>query len=153
LTIGHSAHVSRHGYIAAAPVLDPSARTAVVASLLDIDQLEALDRTEPNYTRRLVRSQICRLVLDGDEQSATFLVYASKWGVLAPGGVPLPLMSQEELCAVLRPFSPYDGLPFRAAMRKLAADEQLRDETREAFARAGWVASSGLEPQVDPGGT
>jgi hypothetical protein len=149
LTIGHSAHVSRHGYIAAAPILDPSARTAVVASLLDAEQLECLDRTEPNYDR-LVAPDTCRLVVDGDQTPSTFLIYVSKWGVLADAGTPLALMSQQDLYGVLRRVCPpYDallaGLDFQASMRRFATDQNLRNQTRAAFEQAHCVRPSGFE--------
>jgi hypothetical protein len=155
LAIGHSAHVSRHGYIAAAPILDPSTRTAVVASLLDAEQLECLDRTEPNYDRRLVDERTCRLVLDGNESPPSFLIYASKWGVLASGGIPFALMSQQDLYAVLRrACPPYDallaGLDFQHAMRRFATDQNLRNQTRAAFEQSHCITPSGFEGDMIP---
>ncbi|WP_168581371.1 hypothetical protein [Gephyromycinifex aptenodytis] len=51
VAIGHSAHVSRRGYLAAAPYACRGARTPVVLTWLSADDLAALDATEPNYER------------------------------------------------------------------------------------------------------
>ena len=60
LRVGHSAHVSRAGYLAAAPVRAPGARTSVTALLLDDEQVGCLDQTEPNYIRRLLPATCAR---------------------------------------------------------------------------------------------
>ncbi len=65
MAVGHSAHVSVAGYVAATAFRRPGARTAVFASLLDRDQLACLDATEPNYTRRAVTADECILAIDG----------------------------------------------------------------------------------------
>ena len=51
IAVGHSAHVSLAGYVAAAPYHAPGATATFTASLLDDDQLECLDETERTYTR------------------------------------------------------------------------------------------------------
>ena len=51
LAVGHTAYVSRGGYVPAAPVHRSRARTPVVLQLLDDDQLAAIDATEPGYDR------------------------------------------------------------------------------------------------------
>jgi hypothetical protein len=145
LRVGHSAHVSRAGYIAAAPILTPSTRTSVVAVLLDREQLTAVDRTEPNYVRASVGGDECRLILAGGASPASFQLYMSKRGVLAPPGEqPLGLMDQDALYAHLRqrcePFSRLLPVGDRAAMHRFASDEHLRDQAVEAFHRGGWVA-------------
>jgi hypothetical protein len=156
LHIGHSAHVSRAGYLAAAPMLDPTSRTPVVAILLDDEQLECVDRTEPNYLRRSVTRDTCRLTLEGGETPASFLLYESRRGLLGPPGQrPLGLMDQDRLYAMLR----HDCAPFarllaadddRAGMRRFASDERLRGLAMQAFRSARWVVASGLG-QVSPG--
>lgn len=145
LRVGHSAHVSRAGYIAAAPILTPSARTSVVAVFLDHEQLTAVDRTEPNYVRESVGRDECRLSVEGGDSPASFQLYVSKRGVLAPPGErPLGLMDQDALYAGLRQrceqFSRLLPAGDRAAMRRFAADEHLRDQAVDAFHRGGWVA-------------
>jgi hypothetical protein len=145
LRVGHSAHVSRAGYIPAAPILTPPARTSVVAVFLDHEQLTAVDRTEPNYIRESVGQDECRLSLAGGESPASFQLYVSRRGVLAPPGEqPLGLMDQDALFAHLRqrcePFSRLLPAGDRAAMRRFASDEHLRDQAMDAFHRGGWVA-------------
>ncbi|GAA3159833.1 hypothetical protein GCM10010486_27360 [Nonomuraea roseoviolacea subsp. carminata] len=53
LAPGVSAHISRYGYIPAAPVAAPGVSELFV-SWVDDRQLAALDRTEPNYRRRVL---------------------------------------------------------------------------------------------------
>src|SRR3954447_211888 len=103
LGIGHSAHVSAGGYIAAAPYLDPDATSEVFVSLLTSRQLTCLDDSEPNYLIRHVGSTTCQLTLEGGERPDAFVVYVSKWGLLArDDGTKLPLVDQETLFAELR---------------------------------------------------
>jgi hypothetical protein len=145
LRVGHSAHVSRAGFIPTAPILTPAATTSVVAVLLDHDQLTALDRTEPNYVRELVGGQACQLAMSAGESPASFNLYVSKRGVLTPPGQPpLDRMDQDDLYADLRqrcePFSRLLADADRAAMRRFASDEHLRDRAMDAFRRGDWVA-------------
>lgn len=145
LRVGHSAHVSRAGFIPAAPILTRSARTSVVAVLLDHEQVTSLDRTEPNYVRESVGPDECRLSLAVGESPASFQLYMSKRGVLAPPGQqPLSLMDQDALYADLRRrcerFSRLLPAGDRAAMRRFASDGHLRDQAVDAFQRGGWVA-------------
>jgi hypothetical protein len=86
--VGHSAHVSVQGYVPASPYVGEGAAQAVVG-WFDDEQLALLDATEPNYVR---------LRLDADVD-----VYASRWGVVAIDGVPVPLTGQAELLRLLRP--------------------------------------------------
>jgi hypothetical protein len=154
LRVGHSAHVSVPGYIAAAPVLEPSATTPVVVSLLDAEQLECLDATEPNYTRTLLTAEVCQLELEAGERPASFLLYVSKHGVLAPPGQdPLRLMSQQDVYERLRgQLEPVASL-FRdsdtqSVMSRLSRDEALRSELLACFRESGWATQSGFEKQV-----
>ena len=88
ILVGHSAHVSRGGYIPAAPYAG-AGTTEVVIGWFQPAQLALLDATEPNYERRHLDAGVD--------------VYVSRWGVIAVGGVPLPLCTQDELLARLRP--------------------------------------------------
>lgn len=84
---GVSAHVSRHGYLPAAPVFAPEVSSDLWALLLDDRQLAVLDASEPNYDR--VETP------DGD-------LYVGKHGVLADRrGRPRELVSQAELISGL----------------------------------------------------
>lgn len=152
LRVGHSAHISTPGYVAATPILEPGSETSVLVSLLDHEQIECLDRTEPNYVRRYVAADMCRLQLDGGERPSSFLLYVSKWGALAPPkAAPLALKRQEEIFAELRrgcaAFSRLVGSDgdYKAVMSRLAADPNSRRTAREAFRAAGWASPGGFE--------
>jgi len=154
LRVGHSAHVSRPGYIPAAPVREPSATTPAVVSLLDAEQLACLDATEPNYTRTMLTAEVCQLELEGGERPASFFLYVSKHGVLAPPGQePLGLMSQPDVFERLHSeFEPAASLfrdsDTRSVMSRLSRDEALRNELLASFARSGWATQSGFERYV-----
>jgi hypothetical protein len=96
--VGHSAHVSRAGYIAAAPYFRMGECTMVWVSWLDGSQLTALDETEPNYRRIQLDGDACPLVMDNGERPDTFSLFTSRWGVLADGnGGKLPFVDQPAL--------------------------------------------------------
>jgi hypothetical protein len=155
--VGHSAHVSVPGFVAAAPYRSAYARTAVFVSLLDEEQLVRLDATEPNYQRRRFTSgDALRLELEPDGGPETFHLYDGRWGVIAPpGGSPVPFGTQRSLHELLRvewppyvellgspPLAPSAGVEDR--MRLLAADQNLRTAVREALYATGWARPSDL---------
>lgn len=122
--IGHSAHVSLHGYVPAAPYVGPGAARTVVG-WFDDEQLALLDATEPNYVR---------LRLDAGVD-----VYASRWGVVAVDGVPVPLTGQAQLLELLRPPAlAYGDLADPAVAARVSAWLQ---ET--SAVDAGWPATGG----------
>jgi hypothetical protein len=158
--VGHSAHVSVAGYVAAAPYRWEGASTPVYVSLLDDRQLACLDATEPNYVRRELSCDDVPLEVGGDaSRIGAFHLYDSRWGVIAPPQAePLRLRTQEELHAHLRAhWPPYPELlertgdapagqaaGARAVIDRLAADADLRTRVREALRESGWVRPSGL---------
>ncbi|MDO2378284.1 hypothetical protein ACXN1G_17665 [Rhodococcus ruber] len=152
MAVGHSAHVSVAGYVAATAFRRPGARTAVFASLLDRDQLACLDATEPNYTRRAVTADECILAIDGGARPVGFDVYVSKWGTLAPpGGSPIPLQTQEALFGtLLRECAGFAALvgrrphEYRSVMTELSGAADLRAALRRSFAASGWASRSGF---------
>lgn len=97
LGIGHSAHVSVTGYVAAAPFPADGVSTTVVVSLLDRRQVACLDDTELNYEPRCVDGERFPLQLATGERPATYRLYESRWGVVAPGGSPVALRRQQDL--------------------------------------------------------
>lgn len=147
VAIGHSAHVSRAGYVAAAPYRAAGAHTDVVVALLTDAQVRCLDATEPNYVRRRVEA---RLDVPADGVGSCTM-YVSRRGVLAgPLGV-LPLGSQPRLWAGLRsrgvlpPGSPTDD---RALAAALAADARRRAHVRSRLLRLDLVRDAGLEDRA-----
>jgi hypothetical protein len=86
VAVGHSAHVSLPGYVAAAPYRCARCVRRFVALHLDDDQVAALDATEPNYFR---------VEHDG------VWIYASSWQVLAIRNIPVTLRPQADLHSTL----------------------------------------------------
>lgn len=133
LAVGHSAHVSMPGYIAAAPYRCPRCRRSFVTVHVDDDQLAALDATEPNYVRSRLGST---------------WIYASRWGVLAIGGLPISLRSQADLHTTLADADPV----FRDAVAALEPDDAAAslahdgdgDPWRHHWASAGFVRHDGF---------
>jgi hypothetical protein len=137
--VGHSAHVSAPGFVAAAPYHSPGAVTPAVVALLDDQQLRCVDTSEPNYRRRLI-----------DEPGQQW-IYESRWGVLAtsPGDArPLPLCAQDALLAHLVERDDRLGALLgrgdtQAVLAGLAADPARRDAIRAHLAGT-WARPSGL---------
>lgn len=138
LGIGHSAHVSTRGYIAAAPVQGNGIRPVTVC-WFDEAQLAALDATEPNYRRvPLPGSMPCAassVPVTGAE------VYESVHGVLGEAGSPLELLDQAGVLGWLA-----ERLP---ALREVLDHEQLleaglRERVRRALVEADLTLQSGL---------
>lgn len=153
VAVGHSAHVSVPGYVPAAPYAAAGVSTPVMASLLDAEQVDCLDRTEPNYVRRTLHADGFGLRLDGGDRPRDFDVYDGRWGVLAPpGGSPITLTDQVDLHSYLAAHWPaYAELlgaerDPESAVLALAQDAALRARIREAWHSTGWAVSSGLEP-------
>jgi hypothetical protein len=146
LRIGISAHVSRPGFVPAAPARFVGELARVVVGWLDRAQLRRLDETEPNYHRVRVQAVDHPLILDGGQALPGFDLYQSAWGVLAAPHGPIRLPSQPELFELLGGLGlePWRSLPPRLAVRALAASESLRAELRATFRRSGLVADSGL---------
>ena len=155
LGVGHSAHVSRGGYIPATSYAADGA-AAVVGLWVTAEQLAAIDATEPNYDRVSLRCDDYELRLETGRPTPTYDVYVARWGVLGPDRAPLRLRTQRELFArlagdpVLAAMAPWEDA--EAAVRALA-DSAARVRVREAFATAGWVADAAMtsaDEAVDP---
>ncbi len=146
LRAGHSAHVSRPGFVAAAPCHVAGEESDVVVGWLDEDQLACLDATEPNYDRRLLSGDDYPLRLDGDEELQAFYVYVSKWGVLAEEGEPVALSPQRDLFDRLSAMGlpPWADEPPEQASRLLAGSAELRAAVREDFVDRGLVRPAGI---------
>jgi hypothetical protein len=109
--VGHSAHVSKAGYIAAAPYFRMGECARVWVSWLDGSQVVALDETEPNYRRIQLDGDACPLVVDNGERPETFSLFTSRWGVLTDGkGGKLPFVDQPALFRLLAGSGSGEGL-------------------------------------------
>lgn len=125
--VGHSAHVSQPGFIAAAPFRSTGADRTFVITHLDDDQLAAIDATEPNYRRVRV-----------DE----VWLYASLWGVLAVDGEPIGLRDQGELHATLAEADPRFGAIVGGRSARAVAAELAHDGTVDHWRR--WWRDTGM---------
>ncbi|MGB5951767.1 MAG: hypothetical protein WBG57_04525, partial [Ornithinimicrobium sp.] len=101
LSVGHSAHLSRTGFVAAAPFRSGD-DAAYSLAWLTPEQVDALDATEPNYDR-LPLPEDCQAHAERTgEVMAAATLYVSQHGVLGQRGKPVPLMTQPQVLAWLR---------------------------------------------------
>ncbi|MGI9666047.1 MAG: hypothetical protein ACR2N2_02960 [Acidimicrobiia bacterium] len=136
VAVGHSAHVSLPGYIAAAPYRCANCVRMFVAVHLDDAQLAALDATEPSYIRV--------------EHQGAWL-YASRWQVLAVRGRPVTLRSQQELHTILASVDPtwrdqFEGLPGPDVAALLAHNGTI-NEWRHHWQSAGLTRHAGFDTE------
>ena len=137
---GVSAHVSRPGYVPAAPVLAPGAVVRLPVLWLDESQLAVLDATEPNYRRRPLPDAAS--VDDGRRPD----LYAGRHGWLKDrGGEPFTLTGQTELIAALLADLPELGRLTGATgpeefVGRVRGDPGLRERVRLLWRHAGRVA-------------
>lgn len=158
LHVGHSAHVSAGGYVAAAPARGVSARQVTVC-WFDPAQLTRLDASEPNYRRvPLPESMPCRSVLPpgpaGRSGPSAWhgkgplvpgpQIYRSVHGVLGEAGRVLALRAQTGVLAWLAARLPPD-LGDRLRHDRLV-EPHLRERVRRALVDTGLVLPSALGP-------
>jgi hypothetical protein len=144
LVPGVSAHVSRPGYVPAAPVLASGATGRFVVLWLDEQQLAVVDATEPNYRRLPLPPEV---TLDGPRAD----VYAGRHGCLTDRhGTPFTSTGQAELITVLLADLPelaeltgVAGLAGADRPEEFAArtsgDTALRERVRSLWRREGRV--------------
>jgi hypothetical protein len=154
LAVGHSAHVSRPGYLPWAPLAQPGHRLAALLLWLDPEQLLVLDRTEPNYRRVPLPGGMAVQgggLVTGDRCE----LYRSRWGLLRPGPdrPALAATSQPDVWAALlaRPwFAALAGTrAAHPATVRMAATPALRDRARRALAEHGLAGPDRLDPGLD----
>lgn len=142
--VGVAAHVGLRGYVAHAPFVDPGAAADVVLTLVDEDQLQAVDDTEiPRYRRILLPGSEFPMVLPSGERLAGAYLYANAFGVLAgPDGKPRTPTTQTALLAELlersAPLLRLFGTP-QQWVTKVRADPELRGVVKQIFHESGWV--------------
>ncbi|MBR7744534.1 hypothetical protein KC207_14660 [Phycicoccus sp. BSK3Z-2] len=146
LAIGHTAYVSRGGYVPAAPVHRSRARTPVVLQLVDDEQLAAIDATEGGYDRVELRAGHYPLVLTGGVRPTRFHVYAASEGVLGLPGTGRRFLPQHEVLGALHA----EGMPHTdevepaAIAARFAASPDHRLEVKGAIADRGMAVDAGL---------
>lgn len=174
LGVGHSAHVSRRGYLAATPVLHRGRTADLTMSWLDEAQLDALDRTEPNYERGALSTRFHELSDPGARGPGamttgttttgtgrpgtkepgvrgidTFWIYRSRWGLITDtDGRYLSLSPQPEVQRRLATISGLTDLwpsdADPAVVAATLAEPATRRRVRERLRLAGAVLNSGL---------
>jgi hypothetical protein len=131
IALGHSAHVSKPGYVPATPYPKVGSTIEVVVSALTARQLHCLDETEPNYNRVTVARGQVRLDPPVSTPERLHL-YESKWGTLADDtGRPLPFTTQD---AVLAKLAEWGAVPRHDDPRRLARTLSERDNLRHEAA-------------------
>lgn len=146
LGVGVSAHVGLNGYVPNSPFADPDATAEVVLTLLDADQLQAVDDTElPRYHRVLLSGAEFSMRLPSGEQLQAAYLYVNPTGVLAAAdGKPRVPSTQTELLAELLKRSPLLRRLFASPhdwVAKARADADLRAAVKQIFRESGWVLS------------
>jgi hypothetical protein len=137
---GVSAHVSRPGYVPAAPVLALGAVARLPVLWLDDVQLSVLDATEPNYRRHPLPETAS--VDDGWRPD----LYAGRHGCLVDrGGEPFTLTGQADLLATLLADLPALGRLTGATVpeefvARVRDDSDLRERVRLLWRHEGRVA-------------
>ncbi|WP_127781744.1 hypothetical protein [Rhodococcus sp. X156] len=134
--VGHSAHVSQGGYVAATPFARRGATAAVTVSALSAEQLSCLDATEGSYDRRAVAADRLTLQQGFPLGDRPLLMYVSRWGVLGDRDRrPLPFGTQDQVLTHLGELGVVDpqlvGRGAQHTTTALAADPQLRREVSE----------------------
>ena len=133
VAVGHSAHVSLPGYVAAAPYRCAGYVRRFVAVHVDDEQLAPLDSTEPNCARI--------------EHEGT-RIYASHWEVLAVRGIPVSLRPQAGLHTFLRAADSrwrdrFGGTVGAEVARQLAHDGTV-NEWRHHWRSTGLIRHAGF---------
>ncbi|MFE0175951.1 hypothetical protein ACFWZ2_26875 [Streptomyces sp. NPDC059002] len=154
--VGCSAHIGRAGYVAAAPYPDPAAGATLVVSWLDPAQLAAVDGTELNYRRVLLRGDAHAMTLPSGEPLTAAYVYVSTHSVLTDPATGLPRPGGGDQAALLSAL--LDGSPVLRELLgpdpaswvcRAAADPARRERGRRAFREAGWVRPASFPGQAD----
>ncbi|MFE3453734.1 hypothetical protein ACFXJ8_32885 [Nonomuraea sp. NPDC059194] len=103
---GVSAHVNRNGYVPAAPIAVPT-ESRLFVLWVDDAQVAALDRTEPNYHRRVLPARTHPVTLASGVEVPLAHIYEGRHGCLVDGeGEPMRLDAQAPLIARLLARSP-----------------------------------------------
>ncbi|WP_254645325.1 hypothetical protein [Streptomyces malaysiensis] len=148
IAVGCSAHIGRYGYVASAPYTAPEARTPLVISWLDDEQLAAVDATEyPNYRRVLLSGEQYPMLMPSGERLPAAYLYVGERGVLmSPDGTERPLPGggdQSALLTRLLAGSPrlreLLGPDPRSWVTRAGADPAVRREGTRIFQEEGWT--------------
>lgn len=149
VAVGHSAHVSLGGYVAAAPFHRPGGAARAVVGMFDAVQIAVLDQSEPNYVRVSLAAPRYRLLALGLPVPPAFDVYRSVWGLLGHHGRVVSLRPQARVHALVRDDPvlaravPLDD-PLAAA--RLLLHQPVQRWVREHWRVRGQTLPDGLPP-------
>lgn len=127
LSVGAAALMSPRGYVPATPFTKIDAVTKVWVSFFDQAHLDALDSTEPEYTRLKLSSDNYLLTLDCDGQKIDeFFIYQADKGYLTDGLSPIEFpITQRQIFAYLQGIENIAPLlPDKYDWRALASDHK-----------------------------
>jgi hypothetical protein len=145
LSVGVSAHVSNAGYLPATPVPDPFAKAQRMwVTWLAPDELQAMDKTEPNYDRLQVPAS-CSIRLTPAQRLPECWLYVSHHGYLAErSGEPRKLIVQSglitSLLAEMPALTDLAGTSPEEWVSR-AHDQSVRDGIRDLFRSSGITRS------------
>lgn len=139
MAIGAMPLMSPRGYVPATPFAKTDAVTKVWVSFFDQAHLDALDSTEPGYTRLKLSSDKYLLTLDRDGQKIDeFFVYEADKGYLTDGLSPIEFpITQRQIFEYLKSIENIAPLlPLKYSWRALASNH-TKITTR--IARNTWM--------------
>lgn len=103
LGLGYSAHLVSGGYVPAAPFRAEGEEAHVTVSFLTVEQLRAIDATEPTYERVALSHETYPLTLENGTVLDVSYLYTSRFGVLRGATEsPIPLGTQADLYRTLQ---------------------------------------------------
>jgi hypothetical protein len=157
--VGVSAHVSRAGYVSAAPFDAPDAVRELFVTWLDAEQLAVIDASEGvpapggNYDRAWLPAPEFRIELEDGTRLPGVFAYVNRHGVLHDGtGLPRRHPGQRalltEFLAASRPLRELFGVTPEEFCARARADRRLCARGTRLFAEEKWVTVSGLEQYV-----
>jgi hypothetical protein len=153
IALGHSAHISRAGYVPYVPLAaDLAAERTLFILWLDRTQWDRIDETEGNYEPVTVRRDHAPAVLETGERVAAFSMYRGRLGALrlARDEPPIEATNQEAVVRLLdrlpwfRDLVPESRLGAPAAVRALADCGKRRSAVRERFIAEGLAGDDGF---------
>jgi hypothetical protein len=156
LSVGVSAHVSRAGYVPATPLQDPCAKSQPMwVTWFAPDELQAMDKTEPNYDRVQVPAS-CSIQLTPVQRLSQCWLYVSHHGYLTErSGEPRQLTDQSalisRLLAELPVLTDLAGTSPEEWVNR-ARDQSVRDGIRDLFRASGITRSPDRDTWASPRG-
>jgi len=145
LSVGVSAHVSNAGYLPATPVPDSLAKSQRMwVTWLALDELQTIDKTEPNYDRVQVPAS-CSIRLTPVQRLSECWLYVSHHGYLTQrSGEPRTLIDQSglmtSLLAEMPALTDLAGTSPEEWISR-AHDQSMRDGIRDLFRSSGITRS------------